>query len=551
MSAINRLDLASAITEQEVLSWWQDWCRLLKARLELLDLRVRDDEPGFDLDESDTSSRRLDLEAMLRAIPEQRRAAFDVEVEQHRQEVHRRVTRERRQAAPAGERLAPIESRDVERVALAELLDRCQGDPALPRMGAVPVNGRWWDVDPTALDTVPDDAVYAIGGHAGRPAPARWVLVGIAIALIWIVGGLLYVSGQGGPTARRPAADAATINGRPLAVWAPQRVQLQNAAGDLIALELAPILPMAWPQAPATQAGGWRQGQVWPLEICLPHQAITANLDEITLQSADAAPTRIYALSTEPPADAPADLRIVACGDGVTRRYGVLAATAPIPMATAGESYTIPGAGEIAVAQVTVVGRGQEPGVPSTRALVYVDVRAPAGVDWPALSPRLALQDGTVVGPSDMVRDLGDGVARITHMIDLPVAPLAAAWDLTDPASRQVLRWRLTLQPPRSRQEELGAAVMIERVDAAWTAGGRVAVSLELRGVGSAPITVTGEDLVLRQEGLALQAPVIEPAAIGPGARATIRFELVIDPDRPLQLELGGDAYALTFSEGG
>jgi hypothetical protein len=403
----------------------------------------------------------------------------------------------------------------------------------------------WYRVDVAALEAAPSAAAYAASRSEAddrkRRLRALAGLVGgaLVLTLVW----LLLPRGAA-PTAAPGAA--ITVNGTPVAAWAPARLILSGSGGEPTTLAVTPA--PAWPPAQAAEAGAlWHTGSVLPLQLCVPDGTL-AGATSVRLIGDGDLPDRVYTLQEQPAG--PADLALGVCGAGDVRRtrYGLLRASERPADLDLGATGVLASGQELALNSVSLTGPGSDPALPPEQARVTITVRAPAGLDWPTLAPTLLLASGQALLPA-AIEPAADGAA-LSYLIPLPTAPLEAAWRVTT-ADERVLRWRLQLSPPPTRDATLREALRVTTVAAQLTDAGVMELRITLENRETAPLSLTPADLALTQGETPLSPPMIArlEAPLEPGATRTLIVSVV--PGRSAQsliLRIGPERFQISWN---
>lgn len=542
---------------------WQDWRRYLTARQALLDARSAqrgDLADAFEQGDTSAEEQERGARAQIAAIPAAYRLVCDQHVEARRQQLQA----EREQAAraqAAGGRPEVVDPDQVERDALAQLLDEAEGrasQPGLPAgWGLVPSGDgdQVWAVNVPQIRAAPARAAYELGSDDELDVRRRLIqtglllLAGVIAILVWFI----WPKGGAGPRLADQVISP-VVNGRPADPWGLRRAVLTQANGEETTLPISPTLRLdPWPAVvgtgPASQAYA-RQASIWPLQLCVP-APLLQGLTQVQLDGLGQAPDRVYTVSAT--AERP-DLVIEPCegARGASlARYGIFQAMAPARFHALGEPVALQlSAGEpveLELTGATITGPGQSPALPADRAEVELRVRAGGGIDFPALAPGLLLPSGEVVQAS--IAAGADGVTALRYSVPLPTASLEVAWGLSLPDGSSA-RWRLTLDPPPSREAVIWQALALGEITASRDALGGEVLHVTLRNQGETPLQLLASDIKLIQGSTSL--PVGEIAALreplAPGAQRVI--DLPLPPQAgsaPLVLSIGGTRARLTL----
>ena len=165
-----------------------------------------------------------------------------------------------------------------------------------------------------------------------------------------------------------------------------------------------------------------------PLELCLPPGLVKRTTRLEVRASADF-PTRVYRLVEDVPGQP--DLLLRACREGdTTRRYGVLEDLISHPDQPLDRPATVgPDGTALRVREVTVIGAGQDPLVPSDTFRVVVRVTPlTTDISWATLDPRLTLQNGLDALPSaPITADESMDVVEVVYLVPTFAVPMEAA----------------------------------------------------------------------------------------------------------------------------
>jgi hypothetical protein len=550
---VQRLAEAEAFIEEATIQRWHAWRSWITASRELNVLRAtpQDNATAFDRDTPTAEERIQLLEDELAVIPPGARETFQRAFEAQRLEL---LEQERADKARRGDRSVDSDPHVLDLQTFDALLVRCMSDPTQQGRGGVPMEradgeAAWFYFDTAILRQVPKAETFALSAQASTAAERRKNL--LALVGVLVIGVIFYslVFAPTGPAAaiqvEPETAPAVLINDAPLAPWAPIAVRVADDAPTL-ALTPAPYTP--WPRPGAS---AWRQGTAWPVEICLPRDALPIDAAALTLSSAGAAPERRYRLAAQRRADP--DLILSDCaGDPQLIRYGVLERVQPLGSAAPGATQTVAGAA-ITLTEISIVGPGDDPTLTLDTALVTVSVRGDVA-DWEALRPTLILPNGENRPGSRASADAApDGMAALRHLIPLPTQPLTLAWELTDPATGAVVRWRTTAPAPLSRAAYLQRFLEVASPSVRQLPGGGVQLQFAVTNTGATPLTLRTSDIEAAQAGVPLTIPPLSGAAeaLPVGVLTPITLDLLVEPGVPFTVTLAGAAYTISLpSEG-
>lgn len=512
---------ADALFQEQIHAQWRDWRSYLKASLLLLEAQAAASQPVFERAESHEEQAKQ-AERELVAIPQAQRSLFDRVREERRQQLQIAAENTRSSA-----RRQAIDPDAIDRQALMVLLEEAEGhvegDERQASWGDVPllVDGavQWYRVHVPTLLEAPGAAAYAAGGPDGLDLRRRIVL-SIALgagALLFLLVWFLWPHSPARPT--NASEPLPVINGTRVPVWTVRSLTLASSDGAQHAIALDRIRSAI------------------PLVICVP-AAQLQGATEARLKGADDTPERIYTLSSA--SSTLADLRIEPC-EGVSTDHPALAGTLqrvePLPLAEIGVPVTLSEDTSITVEGISIVGPGQDRTLPPDNARIIVRVAAPE-LDWPTYAPTLLLADGTVVQSPEQA-PIEDGI-ELRYLVPLPAGELELAWQLTQPQSGAVMRWRATLSPPPDRALVLRKALEAQRVELANAEGN--SLTIQLRNSGDGLLTLSRDDIVLQRGSEVLPLPDLPElhAPLAPGEARTLTIPLPeIADGAPLVLSVG------------
>ena len=202
-----------------------------------------------------------------------------------------------------------------------------------------------------------------------------------------------------------------------------------------------------------------------------------------------------------------------------------------------------------------MIGAAQDPQLPTEHYRVVVRVAAPAAVDWVALRPRLVLETGLELIPSDPVTErAASEVAEVAYLAPAWHAPMTAAWSVTDPRTDVEARWRVTLDPPRSRAAVLRDALDITVTSRQEREPGSVVVLVKLRNTSTTTLVLRDADVAVTQGERIIPVTMVGRAgvAINPREARTLEAPLQgIDPAHEVSVRVGAASFRLRLEEGG
>jgi hypothetical protein len=523
-------NLHDAAFQEQAIAQWRDWRRFLSLHLQLIDVRSTAalDADAFEVADS-AGEREREIKAQLAAIPADVRALFERVVDERRQQVHAAMDAERR--ASGDTRGHPLDADEVDRAALAALLDEAEGTGA-SGIGQVPLADGWYDVDAARLRDVPDEARYRLAGAKRLPAARLAAIVAVVVlgaAALW----LTRPGRSGAASASAPAV--VTVNGQAAELWAPRAMTLAGAQS--VAL---PVVRRAAGADP--RAAQWDE-RAWPLTICAPAETLNG-LARVEVSGAGDAPARAYAIHDIAPEAA--DLVVAPCDGAGQRYYGALQSTLPLAAASVGEPRRLRGGDELTLRAIGVAGPGEDTRLPQGKAQVVVTADAPAAMDWSRVNASLRWPDGQDLLPSDSAPR--DGGMTFRYLVPLFEAPLdVVQWRVTDPATGETLAWQARLEPPPARQQVLAGALADVRVQAERTPSGPLRVTLAVTNGGAGALALAEDDLVVVQGGRRLPVPPLEAlrTPLAAGEQRAVELVLNTSPRESVTLSIGAFAFEL------
>lgn len=538
------VDAAKVVIEESILTRWRNWRTWLQLNLERLKLReeMEKADAGFDLDEAPHQARLKEIEKQIAAIPSEERGEFQIAYENKRSAI---ADDDQRSGS------LPKDATEIDRAALNQLLELCNGDPAADKLGLVPYKGQWFKLDTRALNNVPTAAQYAVGGAAqhGR----------IDIKGALFVGGLLllfgvYLWAQYGPRgAKAPevvAAPPVMLNATPVASWRPITLVVQGGDARLPIQKVAPSL---WPSADEGMAG-WREGSTWPLELCVAREALPDTGAQLQITSEGGALLRTYQLAAATgELSAPTSLTIRACDDEHEVRYGALASSVPPPSAAPGEAQALTASPRLTVLDVAAVGPGQDTNIPAGKVRISLQVSSDRLVkDWGALQPRLQLATGAALELITKPVAEANGRTVLNYLAEPYAVPMAAAWEVSDLSTGETMRWRLTLPTPASRLVYLAKYLHVETPQASMPEVGMLHLEIPLTTTAPDGIILRYEDIAVRQGDAVIAVPIFtqEDGTVSPGHTTTLALDLLPpEPGQEVTLTIGRQVFAIQLPE--
>jgi hypothetical protein len=516
---ISPLERASAALQETVHSQWRDWVRYLEAHLTLLDARAAERQISFErntaLEEQATAA-----QANLAALPIERRQLFDAIREERRQTVQLALETE----AGNGRRLDPD---TVERQSLQALLNEALGSQESAGWGSVPFRDGdgiiWYEVNTARLSTLPTAASYSLNSRDRNELRTRYMLAGLLI-----VGGVLFFlvwflwprNINGGNTEGQPIAFA---NEQPLDPWPVMQVIVERSPGDPATLPVIARAMTHWSSSSNDPvAAFWDEQHLVPLRLCIPAELL-ATTAALTLTSSAELPDRHYRfVATE----ATTDLLVFPCSGNAPARAARLQQI-PVPDdARPGTSQTLSDGKEVLLDQLSLIGPGDDPTLPSGQARLTVSAQADIS-DWTAYGPRLLLSDGQFLLPAEPPRAGGEHTL-LSYLVPLPTTTTVVVWSLSAPGSEHAARWRATLPPPPDRATIVQAALAVSKIVASFDGRSTATITLTIRNQRDHPFVLTTDDLRLlagaNTEPLPLTVTPVDglQPALAPGATRTL-----------------------------
>ncbi len=552
--APSSLASARAMIEESVLARWQLWHTWLTLSAERLELQEQQsgEDAAFDLDEAHGVARLREIEAQLAAIPSAARAEFQSVYDIKRAEVADRL--ERAPQATRG-RTGGVDVFEIERIAYRELIATCQGDPAQGKRGEVPLDGEWYEVDTRALRQVPGAERFALGRPSRR---TNWTNVAVALGLVALVGLFIAIQPRQGRAATAEASGPAVmVENVAVTPWRPVALAFVEPAlveGDApVEIPIATAAHGTWPALPPSEGAAWREGTVWPIELCLPRDMLRPDAVGLRLLSAGDAPARDYRLSSSPGGPGPSSLILRDCGgDQSLTRYGVVEAAAPLPAAVPGETLSLPGGPAITLESFQVVGPSQDDLLPTGRVRVQVVATGDGVRDWSALRPTLLLASGEAAALSASPESGDDGRTVLTYLVGGFETPLSVAWQVSDLATGRMARWRSTLPPPPTRLTYLDEVLQVGDLEANLIQPGQVRLTVPLHNRGARPLTIRYDDISVRQGSEPVSVPAFgqEAGTVAAGASTELTLDIVPPrPDAPVLVTVGRSVFEVQLAE--
>jgi hypothetical protein len=240
----------------------------------------------------------------------------------------------------------------------------------------------------------------------------------------------------------------------------------------------------------------------------------------LTVSGASDTPTRHY--TRQPEATSP-DLLLAACGGRDAAVPFALADLTPVRSHPMGEPVTVQGQA-LSVTGMTLTADGPPAAADGAgQATLTVSVSAPLDWDWTALTPVLRLPSGETLA--------GERTGTtFRYLVSLPAGPLDVGWEITDPSSGQVIRWRTTLEPPADRQARLHQQLTVTDAQAEALPGGGVRLRVVLVNGGNQALTLTPADVTITVGEARLDVPAL----------SALQTPLAGGERRPLDLTLPG-----------
>jgi hypothetical protein len=486
--------------QAEIKAWWRDWHRYLKAQLQLLDARQSEatHAPNFERTEQAWEQQRAEAEQTLKRIPHDRRVVFDRARDARRGEVQA-LLESRHQSNGASQRAA-VDPDVVERETLTALLKQAEGiGEGQDRWGAVPMPQGWYELQVEALLHAPAAAEYSVTLDDADERRKRWAL--IAALLLFGVIAVWWTWPRGATTAAEELPPPVPmINGQEAQPWQVVRVSVIDSRDIRTTLTVTSTDALVWPTTPEASAW-WRSTNMSPPELCVP-SSILAEALSLEVWSSGDAPVRSYSLHSNTLART--DLVVSPCtpDSKIGPRYGRLVGVAAHPDHLLDTPVSVGANGPVLrVKAIEVIGAGQDPQLPSDKYRVVVRVSAPSTVDWVALDPRLVLQTGLETIPSAPVNvSNGQDTLDVIFLVPAFFTPLEAAWYITEPDTHAQLRWRVKLDPPRSRADVLRDSLELGVTGQRGIAPNTATVTIRLRNTSASTLMLKEDDVSLMQQ---------------------------------------------------
>jgi len=511
------------INEQQTRTLIRDWEVYLRARLLLL---TPADPLRDSFEQEAHTAHRTTAAQDLAAIPSESRTLFEHAVTNRREL--------RRGSQETAQRIADPDHLD--RLVVAELLiEVTEPDetghilvPTQADHGAVD----WLEFRAADLAARPDDRTYrGTGARAAGRERLKRIVMGIAAVVLTLWAIWMFFQPDAAPAARRTSG--ATLNGTPVPAW---RATTLTITADTPASWPLTLASSTWPTDGQAHS---RAGGMVPLRACVPLDALTT-ITAVQIAGDGSTPDRRYTIVADATAPAP-DLLLSPCGDAATRIRGVLLSDAAPTLATVGSTQRL-GTHDVALAAVRVQGAAESPDVPQGAARVILTLNA-SGVDWTARAPTLRLGDGSQQSAPD-VQTTDQGATEIRFLISVPRETLPAEFRLTDPATRHVVRWMVTLPPPPDRLRVLQSALVVAGV----TASGSDRLDVTIRNRSTQLLTLTAADLLLDVQGMRNPLTAVSgiDTPLAAGETRTLTLSLPSDLRGGATLSLGTAHYQIT-----
>jgi hypothetical protein len=236
----------------------------------------------------------------------------------------------------------------------------------------------------------------------------------------------------------------------------------------------------------------------------------------------------------------------------IGQRYGLLAGVTPRPDQRLDTPVSVGSNGRVLrVKAVEVIGADQDPQLPSDKYRVVVRVSVASTVDWVALDPRLVLQTGLETIPSAPVNASNEqDMLDVIFLVPAFPAPIDAAWYITEPDTHAQLRWRITLDPPRSRGDVLRDSLELRVTGQRGTAPNTGMVTIQLRNASASTLVLKRDDVSLTQQDRKLTLPneVTADMSLAPHEVRTLTAQLSdIDWTREVSVSIGAARFRLRF----
>jgi hypothetical protein len=519
-----RLDTRSALSTSEAVSWWQDWLLFLQQQQALRELRAtagQQDSTSVTYADS-LAARQETIQTTLTSIPAVRRQVFTAVLNRTRQQVEREAEAATPSTLPDPDA--------VEGITLELLLREAQGTDS-DGLGVVYLSSdpgvRPIEVDTQLLASLPTRAQYQalrpqrVGG--GQIVLA-WVLT--LVMLGWL-GWWFGLRERGGTATAVTSAPPVQVNGQAVTGWTPGMLTFTQPDGTTATLSVVPT-DQPTPDAPYAV---WQTASSWPLALCT--SAALDGVQTLTLSGSGDTPTRHY---TRQPEAASPDLLLATCGGRDAPVPFVLADLTPVRSHPVGEPVSVAGQA-LSVLSMTLTADGSPAAADEAgQATLTVSVSAPLEWDWTALTPVLRLPSGETLA--------GERTGTtFRYLVSLPAGPLEVGWEITDPTSGQLVRWRTTLEPPADRQVLVRQQLTVTDAQAEALPGGGVRLRVVLVNGGNQALTLTPADVTITVGEARLEVPALSAlqTPLAGGERRPLDLTLPDVPDgATVVVQIGG-----------
>jgi hypothetical protein len=539
---------------------WRDWRAFLQSTLTINELEHADPlgAPAFERDSSG-SVERNEAQARLDAIAPEWKHVFQAYYESYRVLVQDRMEREHARGT-GGEVLDPA---DVTRTAIQELLDRAEGkvhlEDAPPGYGEVPINDEErYVIHAQSLLAAPSESVWEEEDESDQTK--KRLMIGIPVILVLLLVAFFLL--PGGDDATSGEGDIASVeaDGQDLSLWPMQSLTVVGNGGSQVslAIDAVDVLPGPDDGPVGSDVALWDRSQYWPMETCVAPDVL-ADVQSIRVSSGNRQPDRVYRLTS---VAEEADLIVRSCheeeeGDTPDPHYGVLQGTAPLDIASPGDtrSLTTQTGNEVRVTleRIDLIGNGQDPTIPPgrIRILVTAQMEPVDALPWQDLQPQIILENGDIANPSGPPAPHGEGSDRLTYVFDRPDREIPLQWLVSGDSGVQ--RWQTTIGPAPSRAVVLYDLVRVRNLDVSHGENpGTLIMSVDVANNSETPLMLQPSDFLVEQNGQVsvsfdedTQERNIEPIE-GDGNRVFRLLLRGIREGEPITFLIGGDRYEIT-----
>lgn len=538
----------TTLEQAEQVATWQDWVIYLKAQLTLLDVQQIEADPrrtsaeAFELAADTPETRRAEAATQLKRIPSARRTLFDKTRDARRNIVQREL--EDAQRTSSGRHRVMLDADVVDRATYEQLLSEAEGTTT--GWGQFPYGDSLRQVEVAKVLNRPAADEYGITQDSDAAMKRRNVILIIAILLATPL--LMYMVTPRSAVSRAALLQLPVkVNDVTPALWQVTAATGIDTNGAVTRYPLAAQNGTRWPRIRGTEpTGRWHNQTAYPMEVCLPAQAIET-LATLRLHGGVDIPDRTYTISAAAPAQP--DLLVAACGaaSGTWARYGTIKEVTPLATQALNTLVTLSEGQDITLKVVRVIGQGEEPDVPANNYRVRLQITGPKDLDWSTLNATLTTQNGNEVY-HQAPRQEGD-TTELEYLVPAFTAPIDAAWTVTAPGAKQSLRWRLHLETPPTHEALIRQFLQVSAVGLQpSTSGNSALMQFTLRNTGLEPLHLMQNDLQVQQNTVRVQLPMVseldEPLAAQEERTVSVKIE-GLRPDLEAMLTIGKDRFRI------